>query len=246
MVGETVRTPCPVPMVQAEAEAALVDLIELTERLADAATYVDVDEPAEVQLGAVTGKQAKALRKVIAALEAGLAEMTGGEGRRRGGFGRGGGLVSAPGPPRDPAATLQPFDLANVRAQEAAKRALEVAAAGGHSILLIGPRSSGKTMLARCLPGILPQPSAEERDAIAETYRRAKLEPPTGTTLPRSPLQHPASRPRRPPEPGRSGPRPRRGALPGQPRRLREAIPPGAPPGDRGGRRARSRGKVSP
>ncbi len=76
MVGETVRTPCPVPLVYAEAEAALVDLLELTERLADAATYVDVDEPAEVQLGAVTGKQAKALQKVIAALEAGLAEMT--------------------------------------------------------------------------------------------------------------------------------------------------------------------------
>ena len=88
--------------------------------------------------------------------------------------------MSAPGPPLDPAASLQPFDLANVRAQEAAKRALEVAAAGGHSILMIGPRSSGKTMLARCLPGILPPPTPEERDAIAETYRRERLEPPTG------------------------------------------------------------------
>jgi len=76
MVGETVRTPCPVPMVQAEAEAALVDLIELTERLADAATYAHLDKLAEIQLGAVTGNQAKALRKVIAALEAALAEMT--------------------------------------------------------------------------------------------------------------------------------------------------------------------------
>ena len=88
--------------------------------------------------------------------------------------------MSAPGPPLDPAASLQPFDLANVRAQEAAKRALEVAAAGGHSILLVGPRSSGKTMLARCLPGILPELTAEEKDAIAETYHRAKLEPPAG------------------------------------------------------------------
>ena len=75
MVGETVRTPCPVPMVQAEAQAALVDLIELTERLADAATYAHLDKLAEIQLGAVAGKQAKALRKVIVALEAGLAEM---------------------------------------------------------------------------------------------------------------------------------------------------------------------------
>jgi magnesium chelatase family protein len=88
--------------------------------------------------------------------------------------------VSAPGPPLDPADPHQPFDLANVRAQEAAKRALEVAAASGHSILLMGPRSSGKTLLARCLPGILPPPSEEEVQAIAETYRRAKLESPTG------------------------------------------------------------------
>ena len=88
--------------------------------------------------------------------------------------------MSAPGPSLNSADIVQPFDLTNVRGQEAAKRALEVAAAGGHSILLIGPRSSGKTMLARCLPGILPPPSKEEEDAIAETYRRAKLEPPTG------------------------------------------------------------------
>ena len=80
MVGETVRTPCPVPMVQAETEAALVDLIELTERLADAATYAHLDKLAEIQLGAVAGKQAKTLRKVIAALEAALAEMTADEG----------------------------------------------------------------------------------------------------------------------------------------------------------------------
>ncbi len=76
MVGETVRTPCPVPLVYAEAEAALVDLLELTERLKDTATYAHVDEPEEVQLGAVTGRQAKVLRKVIAALEVALAEMT--------------------------------------------------------------------------------------------------------------------------------------------------------------------------
>jgi len=47
-------------------------------------------------------------------------------------------------------------DLGEVCGQEAARRALEVAAAGGHSLLLVGPSGAGKTILARCMPGLLP------------------------------------------------------------------------------------------
>ena len=72
------------------------------------------------------------------------------------------------------------LDLSHVKGQEAVKRALEVAAAGDHPVLLIGPGGSGKTLLARCIPGLFPPPTREEAAEIAETYRRAKLDPPAG------------------------------------------------------------------
>ena len=53
-------------------------------------------------------------------------------------------------------------DLARVKGQESAKRALEIAAAGGHNLIMIGPPGAGKSLLASCLPGILPPLSSAE------------------------------------------------------------------------------------
>jgi magnesium chelatase family protein len=66
-------------------------------------------------------------------------------------------------------------DLTTIRGQEAARRALEIAAAGAHHMLLVGSPGAGKTMLARALPSILPAPDAEEALEIATIASSAGL-----------------------------------------------------------------------
>lgn len=65
-------------------------------------------------------------------------------------------VLSAPVPAAVTAETTAAPDLAEIKGQETAKRALEIAAAGGHNLLMVGPPGAGKSMLARRLPGLLP------------------------------------------------------------------------------------------
>lgn len=105
-------------------------------------------------------------------------------------------------PPRlgeedDQAAPEPVRDLSAVKGQASAKRALEVAAAGGHNLLMIGPPGSGKSMLASCLPGILPRLSAREALEVSMIHSLAGTLPDAGlvTNRPFRDPHHSASLP---------------------------------------------------
>jgi magnesium chelatase family protein len=80
-------------------------------------------------------------------------------------------------PGHEEALEAPPHDLADVRGQPAARRALEIAAAGNHNVVMIGPPGAGKTMLARRLPALLPPLSTEEALEVTAIHSVAGLLP---------------------------------------------------------------------
>jgi len=82
-------------------------------------------------------------------------------------------------------------DFFDVKGQENVKRALEVAAAGGHNLLMVGPPGAGKSMLAKRLPGILPDMSREEALRSTEIWSVAGLTGPDNPVLSRRPFRSP-------------------------------------------------------
>ncbi|WP_264812673.1 magnesium chelatase domain-containing protein, partial [Acetobacter oeni] len=88
---------------------------------------------------------------------------------------RGRQLLTTPDFPLPKEQPLVGPDMADVKGMEVARRALEIAAAGGHSLLMSGPPGSGKSMLAARLPGLLPNLTPEESLAVTRIYSAAGL-----------------------------------------------------------------------
>jgi magnesium chelatase family protein len=104
-----------------------------------------------------------------------------------------GGMALPPADALPAVPRVRPPDLSEVRGQYAAKRALEIAAAGGHGLLMIGPPGTGKTLLAERLPGILPPLGSSEMLEVAKVQSAAGRRPSQSHERPFRSPQHTAS-----------------------------------------------------
>jgi magnesium chelatase family protein len=86
-------------------------------------------------------------------------------------------------PKKEEGAVQVEFDMKEVLGQEQAKRAMEIAAAGGHNMIMVGSPGSGKTMLARALPGILPPLNEAESLEVTKIYSASGGIPPGGSLI---------------------------------------------------------------
>jgi magnesium chelatase family protein len=100
------------------------------------------------------------------------------------------GSVASPVPAPETVRPAPP-DLRDVRGQLLARRALEIAAAGAHNLLFVGPPGAGKTMMARRLPGILPPLSFDEALEVSSVHSVAGLLPPGSALLAHRPFRAP-------------------------------------------------------
>jgi magnesium chelatase family protein len=94
-------------------------------------------------------------------------------------------------PPSQQPAPASDVDMSDIRGQLFARRALEIAAAGGHNLLMVGPPGSGKTMLARRLPGILPPLTTDEALETMAIHSVAGTLPPGAGVLTERPFRAP-------------------------------------------------------
>jgi magnesium chelatase family protein len=93
--------------------------------------------------------------------------------------------------PSPPSSGSDEPDLADVCGQHLARRALEIAAAGGHNLLMVGPPGAGKTMLARRLPGLLPPLAFDEALEVTTVHSVAGMLPPNAGLLVQRPFRAP-------------------------------------------------------
>ncbi len=104
-------------------------------------------------------------------------------------------LDADPAPAPDIGAMLEqseaPVDFGEVRGQEAVKRAIVIAAAGGHNLLMLGPAGSGKTMMAKALPGVMPPLTPDEAIEITRIYSAAGELPPGKSLVTSRPVRTP-------------------------------------------------------